>query len=63
MKMNDDWEEGSVDVTNDEEIERWCKVFDCDKEDLFFAVRIIGDCPKLVNEILELNRRKHENGN
>lgn len=56
----EEWEGETVDISNDQDIERWCKIFHCDKEDLLFAVRIIGDSPKLVNEILELNRRKHE---
>lgn len=56
----EEWEGETVDVSDQQDIARWCRIFHCDKEDLLFAVRIIGDSPKLVNEILELNRRKHE---
>jgi hypothetical protein len=55
---NMDWEKENIDLTQEAQIQRWCKHFNCEPEDLHFAVSVIGNCAKLVNEILELNRRK-----
>lgn len=55
---NMDWEKENIDLTQKAQIQRWCNHFNCEVEDLYFAVRVIGNSAKLVNEILELNRRK-----
>jgi hypothetical protein len=40
------------------EIKYWCKVLQCEKEDLVSAMQRIGNSAKMVDDFLVLNRRK-----
>ncbi|MDQ3109385.1 MAG: DUF3606 domain-containing protein [Bacteroidota bacterium] len=40
------------------EINYWCKVLQCEKEDLLGATQRIGNSAKMVDDFLVLNRRK-----
>lgn len=54
------WEDEFIDVSSEQEIERWCKILKCQKADLFFAIGIVGTSAEFVNEILILNRRTED---
>jgi hypothetical protein len=40
------------------ELNYWCKVLECEKEDLVSAMQRIGNSAKMVDDFLVLNRRK-----
>lgn len=40
------------------EINYWCEMLECEKEDLVGAMQRIGNSAKMVDDFLVLNRRK-----
>lgn len=54
--MNEDWR---IDITNNEDLKKWCTELQCDEQDLIHAVLRIGSRVKSVNDFLILNRKKN----
>jgi len=51
-----EWINNIIRLDNNVEIAFWCKVLNCTKENLIFAISRIGHSPKRVNYFLQLNR-------
>ena len=47
-----------INIQHPHEIDGWCSLLQCDKEDLINAVLKIGNSAKMVDDFLILNRRK-----
>ena len=47
-----------INIDNAREVNHWCKLLQCEKEDLFIATQRIGNSAKMVDDYLVLNRRK-----
>lgn len=55
-----EWMSNSIKLENEVEIAFWCKMLNCKKEYLIYAISRIGHSPKKVEFFLELNRLKNE---
>ncbi|MEO5641908.1 MAG: DUF3606 domain-containing protein [Bacteroidia bacterium] len=56
---NNDHLHGKVIHIGDQgEINYWCEVLECEREDLVGAMQRIGNSAKMVDDFLVLNRRK-----
>lgn len=53
-------EEGKIDLTNKDNLAKWCTELKCEEKDLVHAVLSIGNNVKVVNDFLILNRKKKE---
>jgi hypothetical protein len=59
MRDNNDYLNGKViNIADPREINYWCELLECDKEDLVGAMQRIGNSAKMVDDFLVLNRRK-----
>lgn len=47
-----------IQLDTPDEINYWCEVLECEKEDLVGAMQRIGNSAKMVDDFLVLNRRK-----
>ncbi len=47
-----------ISVGDMHEVNYWCDVLQCEKEDLMSALQRIGNSAKMVDDFLVLNRRK-----
>jgi Protein of unknown function (DUF3606) len=58
LKNNDHLAGQIVRLDDTKQIEYWCEVFQCDKQDLLFTVHKVGTSARMVDDFLILNRRK-----
>jgi hypothetical protein len=58
--LNSGKRKGKINILNEKDISHWCKTLKCEREDLFHAVKAIGDSAKMVSDFLLLNRKKKE---
>ncbi len=47
-----------INISTSSEINYWCEVLECEKDDLVGAIQRIGNSAKRVDDFLVLNRRK-----
>ena len=57
-KNNDHLSGKVINMGDAQEMTYWCKVLECEKEDLVSAMQRIGNSAKMVDDFLVLNRRK-----
>lgn len=55
---NDHLNGKTIKIDNAKEIDYWCKLLQCEKEDLMNTIQRIGNSAKMVDDFLVLNRRK-----
>lgn len=53
-------EQTRIIISNETPIEYWCKLLNCEKQDLLQAISVIGNSLTVVDSYLFLNRKKNK---
>ncbi|MES2679542.1 MAG: DUF3606 domain-containing protein [Bacteroidota bacterium] len=48
-----------IEINSQENVRKWCTLFNCKEEDLLFAISVTGNSLKAVHDYLVITRNKN----